>query len=110
MGGILIAGVINIKKEKILGPFFCLLAAVVWGLSFVAQSEGAQIGTFTFNALRMLLGGIVLVPFAIISVLNDKKRFPLKKFLSEAFAVQFLSLSDVIFSNMHSFSVLKQAK
>lgn len=69
-------GVIRIKKEKILGPFFCILAAVVWGLSFVAQSEGANIGTFTFNALRMLLGGIVLLPFAFISVLNDKKRLP----------------------------------
>lgn len=69
-------GVIHIKKEKILGPFFCLLAAIVWGLSFVAQSEGAQIGTFTFNALRMLLGGTVLIPFAFISVLNDKKRLP----------------------------------
>lgn len=67
---------IHIKKEKILGPFFCILAAVVWGLSFVAQSEGANIGTFTFNALRMLLGGIVLLPFAFISVLNDKKRLP----------------------------------
>lgn len=67
-------GVILIKyKGKFLGPFYCILAAVVWGLSFVAQSEGAGIGTFTFNALRMLLGGIVLLPFAIFSLVKGSK-------------------------------------
>ena len=80
-------GVINIKsKDKILGPFYCILAAVIWGLSFVAQNEGKSIGTFTFNGLRTLLGGIVLIPLVIISFKKDnsglpageKKSFPLK--------------------------------
>lgn len=66
---------IDIKnKGKFLGPFYCILAAVVWGLSFVAQSEGASIGTFTFNAMRMLLGGLVLLPFVFISIKNEKKK------------------------------------
>ncbi|MBQ3045257.1 MAG: DMT family transporter [Clostridia bacterium] len=64
------------KKEKILGPFYCILAAVVWGLSFVAQSEGASIGTFTFNGLRTLLGGIVLVPLVILSFKSENKKLP----------------------------------
>lgn len=67
---------INIKKAKFLGPFYCILAAVVWGLSFVAQSEGANIGTFTFNGLRTILGGIVLVPLVVFSHINENKKLP----------------------------------
>ncbi len=66
---------ITIKnKGKFLGPFYCILAAVVWGLSFVAQSEGADIGTFTFNGIRTLIGGIVLVPLVLISHINENKK------------------------------------
>jgi len=58
----------------------------VWGLSFVAQSEGASIGTFTFNGIRTLIGGIVLIPLVAVSFkmenkklpVNEKKKFPLK--------------------------------
>lgn len=40
-----------------------LLAALVWGVAFVAQSEGMNyVGTFTFNTCRFLLGGAVLIP------------------------------------------------
>lgn len=61
----------------------------MWGLSFVAQSEGASIGTFTFNGIRMLIGGIVLVPLVAISHMAEnkkltaaeKKKFPLKDVL-----------------------------
>lgn len=75
---------ININnKGKFLGPFYCILAAVVWGLSFVAQSEGADIGTFTFNGIRTLIGGIVLVPLVIFSFVSENKKLPVgekKKF------------------------------
>lgn len=63
-------------KAKVLGPFYCILAALVWGLSFVAQSEGASIGTFTFNGLRTLLGGIVLVPLVILSHKKENSKLP----------------------------------
>ncbi len=70
-------GVIHIKnKGKFLGPFYCILAAVVWGLSFVAQSEGADIGTFTFNGIRTLIGGIVLLPLVLFSHIGEKKKLP----------------------------------
>ncbi|MBO5230142.1 MAG: DMT family transporter [Clostridia bacterium] len=77
------------NKGKLLGPFYCILAAVVWGMSFVAQSEGAYIGTFTFNGIRTLIGGIVLIPLVIFSFrkenaalpAGEKKKFPFKDVL-----------------------------
>lgn len=40
-----------------------LLTALIWGAAFVAQSAGMeQNGPFTFNTIRMILGGIVLIP------------------------------------------------
>ncbi len=40
-----------------------LLTAVIWGIAFVAQSAGMEyVEPFTFNAVRSLLGGIVLIP------------------------------------------------
>ena len=84
------SGVILIKKTKFLGPLYCILAAVIWGLSFVAQSAGGEkTGTFTFNGLRTLLGAIVLVPLVIVSFKkessalpdDEKKKFPFKDVL-----------------------------
>lgn len=43
-----------------------LLAAVIWGFAFVAQRTGmAFVGPFTFNAVRFLIGGLVLIPFIL---------------------------------------------
>lgn len=40
------------------------LTAFIWGVAFVAQSVGMDyVGPFTFNAVRSLLGGLVLLPF-----------------------------------------------
>lgn len=40
-----------------------MLTALIWGAAFVAQSAGMeQNGPFTFNTIRMILGGIVLIP------------------------------------------------
>ena len=44
-----------------------ILAAIVWGISFVAQSEGMNyIGTFTFNGIRCTMGAVVLIPVILI--------------------------------------------
>ena len=46
---------------------FLLLAAVIWGIAFVAQSVGMDyVGGFTFNAVRSLIGSAVLVPLILI--------------------------------------------
>ena len=40
-----------------------LLTATIWGVAFVAQSVGMDyVGPFTFNMVRSLIGGIVLIP------------------------------------------------
>lgn len=45
------------------GSLLLLTAAVIWGTAFVAQSEGMNyVEPFTYNAIRTLLGGIVLIP------------------------------------------------
>lgn len=39
------------------------LTAVIWGVAFVAQSAGMEhLGPFTYNGVRSLLGGLVLLP------------------------------------------------
>jgi len=45
-----------------------LLAAAIWGFAFVAQRSGMEhLGPFTFNGLRFLLGGAVLLPLAYLT-------------------------------------------
>lgn len=40
-----------------------VLTALIWGLSFVAQSVGmGYVGPFTFNCVRCIIGGLVLIP------------------------------------------------
>jgi drug/metabolite transporter (DMT)-like permease len=40
-----------------------LLTAIIWGFAFVAQRAGMEhVGPFTFNGVRFLLGGSVLLP------------------------------------------------
>lgn len=51
-------------NSKTMGSNFLLgLAALIWGVAFVAQSVGMEyVGPFTFNACRFVLGGVVLIP------------------------------------------------
>jgi drug/metabolite transporter (DMT)-like permease len=45
-----------------------LLAAVIWGFSFVAQRAGMEFtGPFTFNAFRFALGSLSLLPFIFLT-------------------------------------------
>lgn len=51
------------KKMRIIGPILLISAAMIWGLSFVAQKQGMEyVEGFTFNGIRSLIGGIVLLP------------------------------------------------
>ena len=48
---------------------FLVLAAAIWGMAFVAQRKSSDaIGPFTFNGIRSLLGGVVLLP--VIALLD----------------------------------------
>jgi drug/metabolite transporter (DMT)-like permease len=52
------------NSSQIKSSLLLLLASVVWGAAFVAQSiAGGSIGTFSFNGIRFIIGGICLLPF-----------------------------------------------
>ena len=45
--------------------FLLLLAAMIWGSSFVVQQIGTgELGTMTFTGCRFLVGGLLVLPFA----------------------------------------------
>ena len=52
------------KQKKLKGILLLFVTAGIWGTAFVAQSVGLDhLGSFTFNAIRSLIGVIVLLPF-----------------------------------------------
>ena len=57
------------SKYKVLGgSFLLLIAAVIWGTAFVAQSTAMDhIGPFTMNGLRSLFASLFLLPAMLIS-------------------------------------------
>lgn len=49
--------------KKLKGNLLLLLTAFIWGSAFVAQSVGMDyIEPFTFNGVRSIIGGLVLLP------------------------------------------------
>ncbi|MBQ7045188.1 MAG: DMT family transporter [Clostridia bacterium] len=61
-------------KNKFGSALMLLLAAFIWGIAFVAQKEGTQnVGPFTFNGVRMILGSVALLPVIAIMNLKNKK-------------------------------------
>ena len=58
------------KKFKLIGPFICLSTAIIWGSGFPFQDKvGASadiIDGFSFNGLRFLIAGVVLIPVFLI--------------------------------------------
>lgn len=63
------------KKTQVKNSLLLLLTATIWGVAFVAQSVGMDhVGPFTFNAVRSVIGGLVLIPY--IFFLNHRKSAP----------------------------------
>ena len=53
-----------------------LLTAFIWGVAFVAQSVGMDyIGPFTFNCVRSIIGGLVLIPLILCLRRVNKDKF-----------------------------------
>lgn len=51
------------KKRQAKNSLLLLLTATIWGVAFVAQSVGMDyVEPFTFNCVRSLIGGVVLIP------------------------------------------------
>lgn len=54
-------------KKQAISAAELLLTAFIWGVAFVAQSVGMDyIGPFTFNCVRSIIGGLVLIPLVVI--------------------------------------------
>lgn len=49
-----------------------LITAIIWGSAFVAQKAGTVLEPFTYNGLRMLIGGIALIPVILIFSAKNK--------------------------------------
>lgn len=62
--------------NKLRGSIMLFTTAFIWGSSFVAQKAGMDfIGPFTYNAMRCLLGALVLVPVVlVVNALQKKKK------------------------------------
>lgn len=51
------------NRKSLRSSLMLALTALIWGVAFVAQSEGMNyVGGFTFNGCRFLIGGVVLIP------------------------------------------------
>ena len=65
-----------------------IVAAMIWGSSFVVQQIGTgELGTLTFTGARFLLGGLVVVPFALAQftrVHKNERHFVVKDWLGIA--------------------------
>lgn len=56
------------KKMSIKSAIILLSAALIWGAAFSAQVTAGEngLGSFTFNGIRFLIGGISLIPVILI--------------------------------------------
>lgn len=63
------------KRNNLKGSAILCLAALIWGLAFVAQSDAADyIPPFAFNCLRSFLGAAFLLVFIWLKGLKTKEK------------------------------------
>jgi drug/metabolite transporter (DMT)-like permease len=65
------------RKKRIQADLTLVAVAVIWGTAFVAQRKGNElIGPFTFNAVRFMVGGLVLLPLLAWQRVRDRTTPP----------------------------------
>ncbi len=68
------------KNKTLLGNILLIIAALIWGCAFVAQSSGMDyVKPLTFNGIRCIIAGVVLIPAVIIFDNIKKKNGTYKK-------------------------------
>ena len=63
------------KRKKIQSIIMLLVATIIWGSAFVAQSVGNVIGPFSFQAIRCTLAVSVLIPVVFLFDKTQGKSF-----------------------------------
>ena len=72
------------KTGQMKNSLLLLLTAFIWGVAFVAQSVGGdQVGCFTFNGVRSLIGAVVLIPVILFLDRQRKKELGEEEFLKQ---------------------------
>ncbi len=61
-------------NKKLKSDLMLLVTALIWGSAFVAQKAGTALEPFTYNGIRMLIGGLVLIPVIFIFKKMDEKK------------------------------------
>ena len=72
----------KLNAQKIISPLLIVLAALIWGISFVAQSEGGDVGSFTFQSIRCTLAFLSILVVSVIQDNTKKAKLTRKKFNS----------------------------
>ena len=81
-----------------LSTLILLMVAFIWGTAFVAQSTGMKsMGPVTFTGFRLLLGGLVLLPFTYFYFNNKSLNFEKIKIL---FLMSFALLIGALFQQI----------
>lgn len=64
-------------SKKMKSNIMLLITAFIWGSAFVAQKAGTVLEPFTYNGIRNVIGGLVLIPVIIIfSKMNNSQEAP----------------------------------
>jgi len=68
---------IRYSHKVVRGDFLLLLAAFIWGTTFVAQRKAMDyVGPMTYNALRFALGAATLLPVIVLLRLSGRRTEP----------------------------------
>ena len=68
------------KKNNLIGSSLLCLAALLWGLAFVVQTDAAdKIPPFVFNSIRSFVGAAFLLLFMGVMSVKNKEFIPIPK-------------------------------
>ena len=64
------------KFNNLKGSLILILASLIWGLAFVAQTAAVElVEPFCLNALRSFVGALALYIFYLFTNIKEKKPF-----------------------------------
>ncbi|MBO7275984.1 MAG: EamA family transporter, partial [Clostridia bacterium] len=85
------------NKRKLTGNLMLLVAAAVWGGGYIANDAAIQhIGVFTYEMLRMFLGGLLLLPLCMALRSKEKKRAASESIAAEPIPFKLLFAGGVL--------------